>query len=253
MHLTKLFKNNIVVKYDPVLQKFIFYSDNDFTLQFDKAICYQPQCGSSSQKWCQNTKWGLGFNLGFEKLSYTSVDESTTTNCSIKNCMKNLIDASGNETDSSCDGMVDYTALKDKKILIAPKFPKLEGEQAIYMEVEKYNTYDEITPHPSQTNSLFSNTYTGKVNSAFAKIPLRNGPSATGSQTFFDSVNDSYVNTSYHDPPIERIKKLKFKFRYHNGDLVDFQDNPFTFTIELNSLRNDIEKNYKVRMPYFVM
>tara|TARA_Y100001958_G_C21231939_1_gene557764 strand:- start:1307 stop:2398 length:1092 start_codon:yes stop_codon:yes gene_type:complete len=248
--LTKLFENNIVVKYDPVLQKFIFYSDNEFSLQFDKAICYRPQCGSSSQVWCQNTKWGLGFYLGFEKATYNSVDESTTTNCTIKNCMKNLIDASGSSGITSCEGMVDYSLLKDKNILISPKFPKLEGEQVIYMELDKYNTYDEITPHPSQTNSTFSNNYTGKVNSAFAKIPLKNGPSATGSNTFFDSINDSYVNSSYHDPPIEKIKKLKFKFRYHNGELVDFQDSPFTFTVEFNSLRNDIEKNYKVRMPY---
>lgn len=250
--LTKLL-DTITVYYDPILQKFIFSSETPFTLDFNKMICYTPICNNVSGVWCQNIKWGLGYFLGFEKESYSSVDSSVDPNCSVKNCLSELIDSSGSAL-PSCTGTLDYNdKLSGTHILVAPKFPKLEGEQVIYMEVEKYNTYDEITPYPTQTNSMFSNTYNGRVNSAFAKIPIQNGPSPTGSQTFFDSRNDSFVNISYHDPPIEKIKKLKFKFRYHNGELVDFQDSPFTFTIELNSLRNDIGKEYNVRMPFFFM
>ena len=256
--LTKLLKD-IDVYYDPIIQKFIFCSEKEFTLDFDKMLCYTPTCNNTHQTWCQNIKWGLGYFLGFEKQSYSSVLEasssSTITNCSVKNCLSEIINATPpTPTPTSCSGTIDYNQkFKDKHILVAPKFPKLEGEQVIYMEVEKYNTYDEITPCPTQTNSMFSNTYNGRVNSAFAKIPVQNGPSPTGSQTYFDSRNDSFVNVSYHDPPIEKIKKLKFKFRYHNGLLVDFQDSPFTFTIEFNSLRNDISKEYNVRMPFFFM
>ena len=269
--LTKLL-NDIEVYYDPIIQKFIFCSANEFTLDFDKMLCYTPECNNIKQAWCRNIKWGLGYYLGFEKLSYSSVGTSslaTNPDCSIKNCLSELIKATPTTTTTttttptttpttttppSCLGTIDYhQKFNDKYILIAPKFPKLEGEQVIYMEVEKYNTYDEITPYPTQTNSMFSNTYNGRVNSAFAKIPVQNGPSPTGSQTYFDSRNDSFVNISYHDPPIEKIKKLKFKFRYHGGEIVDFQDSPFTFTVEFNSLRNDIGKDYKVRMPFFFM
>lgn len=254
--LTKLL-DGIVVKYDPILQKFVFYSKKPFTLHLDKLSCYVPECNNLKQAWCQSIKWGLGYNLGFDKEEYHSI-LTTSTDCSMKHCMSELIDASGSQ-DVTCNGekdLVDYGSLDasgETHILFSPKFPKLEGEQVIYMEVEKFNSYDEIIPFPTQTNSLFSNTYGGKVNSAFAKIPLLNGPSPDGSKTFFDSRNDSFVNISYHDPPIEKIKKLKFKFRYHNGELVDFQDSPFTFTVEFNSLRNDIEKNYRVRVPHLFM
>ena len=52
-----------------------------------------------------------------------------------------------------------------------------------------------------------------------------------------------------YDPPIERIARLKFKFRFHDGRLVHFQNFPFDFTIELNCLRNEIEKKYTIRVP----
>lgn len=259
--LTKLFHHplqKIIVKYDPILQRFVFISNHPFTFHFDKLSCYVPDCNNKNQTWCQNTKWGLGYYLGFNKEEYNSVEKKNSKDdCSIKNCLSELLDApSSIKNDCSHENdLVDYHELTmldhhSKHILVAPNFPKLEGEQVIYMEVEKFNTYDEICPFPSQSNSMFSNTYCGKVNSAFAKIPLLNGPSPDGSKTFFDSRNDSFLNISYHDPPVEKIKKLKFKFRYHNGELVDFQHSPFTFTVEFNSLRNDIEKNYRVRLPH---
>ena len=96
---------------------------------------------------------------------------------------------------------------------------------------------------------MYLNTYGGKVKSAFAKIPMLNRPTTCGANPFFDSRNDTLLNLSVYDPPIERIQKLKFTFRYHNGMLVDFQDVPFSFSIEFNSLRNDIEKVYNVGAP----
>ena len=52
-----------------------------------------------------------------------------------------------------------------------------------------------------------------------------------------------------YDPPIERIARLKFKFRFHDGRLVDFRNLQFDFTLEVNSLRSEMEKKYKVRVP----
>jgi hypothetical protein len=52
-----------------------------------------------------------------------------------------------------------------------------------------------------------------------------------------------------YDPPIERITRLKFKFRFHDGRLVNFQNFPFDFSLEFNSLRNEINKQYTVRIP----
>ena len=56
-------------------------------------------------------------------------------------------------------------------------------------------------------------------------------------------------NVTAFDVPEEKISKLKFTFRYHDGRLVDFDDIPFDFTIEFNQLKNEILRTYQVRVP----
>lgn len=92
---------------------------------------------------------------------------------------------------------------------------------------------------------MYNNDYNGTVNSAFAKIPV----TAQGYIRTFESRNTFLTNVSHYEPTIERIQKLKFKFRTHDGRLIDFQGVPFNFTIEFNMLKNEISKNYSVRVP----
>jgi len=66
----------------------------------------------------------------------------------------------------------------------------------------------------------------------------------------FSSRSTFLENISQYDPPIERISKLKFTFRHHDGRLVDFQNNNFDFTLEFNCLKNEIAKSYNVRVPH---
>ena len=113
------------------------------------------------------------------------------------------------------------------------------------MEVDKYNSYDELYPFSQETSSFYNNDYGGRVKSAFAKIPMTIYPLGE----LFDSRNGLLQNLTHYDPPIERISKLKFKFRYHDGTLVDFQKFPFTFSVEFNQLKNEINKKYNVRIP----
>ena len=243
---------NITVKYDPIIQRFIFYYAASFSLKFDHQICYKDNCDNSKTAWCQPTKWGLGYYLGFDKKEYKSVSKislSVADDKCIPEGIKNLIkSAVASPTITCCGDLPPYNSIGDH-LIVSPKFPKLDGEHVIYMELDKYNSYDEIYPHPSKTSNMYLNTYGGKVKSAFAKIPMLNRPTTCGANPFFDSRNDTLLNLSVYDPPIERIQKLKFTFRYHNGMLVDFQDVPFSFSIEFNSLRNDIEKVYNVGAP----
>ena len=51
----------------------------------------------------------------------------------------------------------------------------------------------------------------------------------------------------YFNPPAERIRKLKIKFRYHNNVLVDFGAFDFTFLLEINILRPQNERKYNIR------
>lgn len=119
------------------------------------------------------------------------------------------------------------------------------GEDVIYMELDRYNTIDEIAPYSKNTSAARCNDYHGKVKSAFAKIPL---PCTAFSQ-IFDSRNAFLMNVSQYEPPLERLTKLKFKFRYHDGRLVDFKCLPLSFSIEFNMLRNEQLRAKVIRKP----
>ena len=92
---------------------------------------------------------------------------------------------------------------------------------------------------------MYNNDYNGKINSAFAKIPVTSGP---GTQ-IFDSRTKFLQNITQYFPPIEKVRKLKFKFRYHDGRLVEFKDNNFNFTVAFHLLKDEIARDYEVRVP----
>ena len=59
------------VFYDVVGQRYyfgVFNTDvHKFSLNFDTKMSYDLSCGYTKEVWEQNTKWGLGYNLGFDK------------------------------------------------------------------------------------------------------------------------------------------------------------------------------------------
>lgn len=200
---------NIDVSYNPISQKFTIYSTvpTDISLNFNQQIPYDPSCNNYTVNpvmWNQYANWGLPYNLGFEKVLY-----------------------------------------KGQKSYTAPYTANLTGETCFYMEVDKYNSYDELYPYNKSSCQMFdNNAYNGKVNSAFAKIPIN-----SNNYINQDSRSLFLQNVVQYDPPIERIVRLIFKFRYHDGRLVDFQNNNYDFTIEFNCLKNEIPKKYNVRIP----
>jgi len=127
--------------------------------------------------------------------------------------------------------------------IVSPNPCDLEDNKCIYIELEKYNKCDEIKPFLYYS---YNNANSGIVNSAFAKIPV---------YPFQDNkglVNNGYFeNISYYQPPIDKIAKLKLKFRYHNGMLVDFHNFNVSLSLEINQIRNEMN-NYEVRSPYKV-
>ena len=130
----------------------------------------------------------------------------------------------------------------NSNLIISPNTMNINQNDNIYLEIDKLNTSDEIKPNIINTNS---NTNSGIVNSYFAKIPIvfsQYNQSFSSKDCFLESV-------SYFQPPLEKLSKLKFKFRYHDGTLVEFNNNNISFTLEINQIRNEI-KNYNVRTPY---
>jgi hypothetical protein len=226
------------VFYDEVKNTFWFGNDDSaFILNFDRQFSYDYTNCEQPIVWNNHSKWGLPYYLGFQKLIY----ESTNTS----DFMGSIVPSNINLPSSAVSGITNYIA--------APASFTLIGETCIYLEVDKYNYYDELYPYNESTNhtkQIFSNNaYSGKVNSAFAKIPIR----PFTNDYSYDSRTIFLLNMVHYDPPIERIARLKFRFRFHDGRLVNFQNFPFDFTIEFNSLRNEIEKKYTVRVPAYVL
>jgi hypothetical protein len=109
-------------------------------------------------------------------------------------------------------------------VLNAPNQISLGYNNTIYLEIDKFNYINEIIPFSKSTTTYYNNDYAGRVNSAFAKLILSN-------------VTNTYVPVSKFKrvlPHIEeKIGRLKFIFRYHNGNLVDFLDQNFNFSLKM--------------------
>ena len=119
------------------------------------------------------------------------------------------------------------------------------GQTHVYMEIEKFNSIDELEPYPVNSNSVKYNRAGGRKDSSFAVIPIV--PYQSDHQYTTDG--SDHASVSYYNPPIEKVSKLKIKFRYHDGRLVDFGDKELHVTIELNSLINEQKQNINVNVP----
>lgn len=224
------------VTYDKVGQRFWFGNQIDgFTIYAAKKEDYSPRKCEQPEMWDKVVNWGLAYNLGFEKQNYISLPLPDDTSLKFY-----YLGPSGMWLTKPSGSTLDQHYVK------APHAPDLLGERVIYMEVDKYNSYDELVPGPLQTRSMYNNTYRGIVNSAFAKIPITSTPLGE----FSDSRNGFLQNITTFDIPEEKVSKLVFVFRYHDGRLVDFGNNRFNFTIEFNCLKNEIGRSYSVRVPF---
>jgi hypothetical protein len=109
----------------------------------------------------------------------------------------------------------------------------ITGDSYIYMELDLFNSMDEIKIKTSNHNC------------SFAKIPTHKP---------YVSKENYLSNLFFSDPPLERIQKLQFKFRYHNGQLIDFGNQQFSFTMEVTMLRPDsIKSSIQIHPNYYTL
>lgn len=241
--------NRFKVIYDTVSQTIHFGNTYDgFTLLFNVQELYNNSCkninGSSPNTvWNYSAKWGLPSYLGFAKEAYVanSLDASGAIYFNAGGIYTWQLNNPWLQVNASLGsgGIASYIS--------APFTLNLLGESIIYMELEKYNSIDELRPYVNNALETYNNGYNGRVNSAFAKIPITNNGSSVGQ--IFDSRNGFLQNVSQYNPPIDKIKKLKVTFRYHDGRLVFFNDLNFSFTIAFNQLRDEISRDYDIRVP----
>lgn len=115
----------------------------------------------------------------------------------------------------------------------------LMGEAFIYMELSGQNCIDETQPYNISNFTLTTNQTNGIVNSSFAKLPV---PTTPLSQ-WFDRESIPY---KWYLPPAERMRRLKIKLRYHNGQLVDFGVFNYSFTLQFIIMSPQILRSSKV-------
>ena len=226
------YNSSFKVVYNSVTNKiYIANSDISFSLLFNEKINYS---NCSNYVFDQHSKWGLGYIMGFDKKVYSSYnvndEKDITTNDIIFSHISSVPWISGDENSD-----------KSAQIIKSEKCTNLFLNEFIYIELEKYNTCDEIKPFLYYNHN---NSNAGIINSAFAKIPILPSP-------YNQSLaNDGYLeNVSFYQPPIEKIRKFKLKFRYHNGMSVNFNNYNITLALEINQIRNEI-LDYNVRTPF---
>ena len=236
----------IFVLYDRIKNKFVFFCDCqaniaiNFELSFDKfyytdILCKDKKFLNPDKFSKQYSHWGLGYNLGFEKISYDiSQNISFETDNNVTNFYNlNYFDFSLNNPLNIDLGKISdisnyYFRYSENQIDLNPP-------NTIYMEIDKHNYCDEITPYQYRSNYLYCNDYNSTINSYFAKILFLTQNSSIGKK-MTSTNHEGYISQGHLNckNPIEKLTRLKFKFRYHNGELVNFDNINFNFTLEFN-------------------
>jgi hypothetical protein len=217
-------------KYNDVTGKLWFgHESKEFNLLFDNKQNYKITNLNTKIMHDKEYKWGLPAFLGYKKETYTS--KSSTNNKTFSHETTPWLNISA--TGSPCN-FIDIETGYDVDMVDTSPY------DTIYMEIEKYNSLDEISEYSKHNSMNRDKDYNGKVNSAFAKIPLINNH-----YTLLSKSNSN--NASYHSPPIENLSKLKFKFRYHNGLPINLKNIQFSFIIEFSILTNEYHNPSIVR------
>ena len=177
------------------------------------------------------TNWGLPFNLGFNRNDVTSESADTLPRFYYGD-YNTGDDGYWLQPDPLLVGsIVTYLECPFKINLMGPAY--------FYMEIDGLNNIDETSPFYVSELTKHTNETNGRVNAAFAKMSI---PTTPVSQ-WFDGNQIPYY---YFTPPADRIRRLKIKIRYHDGQLVNFNTFPYSFLLEFDVLNPSILRTGKV-------
>jgi len=215
------------------------YDSNDVSKQFhvfyhevmDKCIIIHPTQKFELFKTDETNNYDLLYYLGFEysssrdktngissmgyDLSLNNLDTIHFMYSSIKSTNPNI-----NEHPLQYLG----STMNSLNVVIPHTKQRIYGEKMIYIEVDGFNSINELEPN---TTKSF------KVNSAISYVKNKY------KSDIISHDNESIIsdNQTIFKVTKERIQKLTFKFRFHNGKFVDFHNSPFSFMLSFTTIR----------------
>lgn len=228
--------NRFIIVYNNVSQKIWFGNNTDgFVLTNEtqvgkNVLTGNLLCGPKASL-PDFDNWGLPANIGLTRCNASSVSGSMLTNVTDFAKYNGIVVPRFYYGDVfPGDGgfwLLPNPLLINSEVHWVECFDKINlmGPAYFYMDIEGLNCIDETSPYNLSEFTLKTNQTNGIVNSAFAKIAV---PTTPISQ-WFDRDSLPY---KYYYPAAERIRRLKIRFRYHNGQTVQFGVFNYSFVLE---------------------
>ena len=244
---------SFIIVYNSVSQKIWFGNTTDgFELtndtQFTKNIVRDNSYCGAKTLLPDFSNWGLPGNLGLSRCNTSSISGSQLENNTNLETLNDVVtprfyygDVFAGDNGS---WLLPNTSLPGSEVHWVEAVYKINlmGPAYFYIELEGQNCIDETSPYNVSSFTVQTNQTNGIVNSSFAKIAI---PTTPISQ-WFDRLSLPYKE---YIPPAERIRKLKFKIRYHNGQLVDFGVFDYSLMLEFVILQPTQARAYTNSFP----
>ena len=225
--------SKFVIVYNSVGQKIWYGNTSDEFVLANEAVSVIGElddnlfCGSKAQL-PEFDFWGLPSNLGLSRCNTLSI--SITDSVTGDPFTPRFYYGDVNAGDNGYWLLPNPTLTNSVVYFIEPPFKiNLMGPAYFYMELNGNNCIDETSPYTVNRFTLSNNITNGIVNSSFAKIAVPTPPISQ----WFDRESLPY---KMYWPPADRMRRLGVRFRYHNGQLVNFGAFPFSFAIEFTQL-----------------
>ena len=225
--------SKFVIVYNSVGQKIWYGNTSDEFILANEAVSVVGElddnlfCGAKAQL-PEFDFWGLPSNLGLSRCNTPSI--SITDSITGDPFTPRFYYGDVNGGDNGYWLLPNPALTNSVVYFIEPPFKiNLMGPAYFYMELNGNNCIDETSPYTVNKFTLSNNITNGIVNSSFAKIAV---PTTPISQ-WFDRESLPY---KMYWPPADRMRRLGVRFRYHNGQLVNFGAFPFSFAIEFTTL-----------------
>ena len=130
----------------------------------------------------------------------------------------------------------------------AYKWNPLYEKYNFFMEIDKLNCIDQCARWDSKiVETQESNITNGIVDSTFSRIFIYCNPNT--SDNFYYNGTSADIGVKIFNPPMERIRRLRIRFKYHYGAYVSFGNLPYSFTLAVTMFRPQSLKKFSMYRP----